>query len=113
MVLAILAMSLAAASATLVSKTLGEGDLTGAADWGWDTGKLGIIGITLLGVPLFLFPENFIHSSSCSALLHYVAPVLTLSSIVHDPECGSPNHGAEGNLGAAGSAQCQPQGGSP
>jgi multidrug resistance protein, MATE family len=58
MVLVILAMSLGAASATLVSKSVGQGDLAGAAAWGWDAGKLGVIGITLLGVPLFLFPER-------------------------------------------------------
>jgi MATE family multidrug resistance protein len=60
MVLVLLAMSLATASATLVSKTVGEGDLAGAAQWGWDTGKLGVIGVTLLGLPLFLFPELFL-----------------------------------------------------
>jgi multidrug resistance protein, MATE family len=59
-VLILLAMSLATASATLVSKTVGEGDLEGAAQWGWDTGKLGVIGISLLGLPLFLFPEYFL-----------------------------------------------------
>jgi putative efflux protein, MATE family len=59
-VLILLAMSLATASATLVSKTVGEGDLEGAAQWGWDTGKLGVIGISLLGLPLFLFPEYFV-----------------------------------------------------
>lgn len=57
MVLVLLAMALGTASATLVSKTIGEGDLAGAAQWGWDAGKLGVIGITLLGLPLFLFPE--------------------------------------------------------
>ena len=59
-VLILLAMSLATASATLVSKTVGEGDLERAAQWGWDTGKLGVIGISLLGLPLFLFPEYFL-----------------------------------------------------
>jgi len=57
LLLLIVAMSLGMASATLVSKTIGEGDLAGAAQWGWDTGKLGIIGITLLGLPFFLFPQ--------------------------------------------------------
>jgi MATE family, multidrug efflux pump len=57
MTLVLLAMSLATASATLVSKTVGEGDLEGAAQWGWDAGKLGVIVISLLGLPLFLFPE--------------------------------------------------------
>jgi putative MATE family efflux protein len=60
LVLLLLAMSLGTASATLVSKTVGEGDLTGAAQWGWDTGKLGVIVITLLGLPLFLFPKFFL-----------------------------------------------------
>jgi putative MATE family efflux protein len=60
MVLTLLAMSLGMASATLVSKTVGEGDLAGAAQWGWDTGKVGVIGITLLGLPLFFFPGPFL-----------------------------------------------------
>lgn len=58
MVLVLLAMSLGSASATLVSKSVGEGDLSGAARWGWDAGKLGVIVITLLGLPIFLFPER-------------------------------------------------------
>jgi putative MATE family efflux protein len=56
----LLSISLGTASATLVSRTVGEGDLTGAARWGWDTGKLGVIGITLLGLPIFLFPRLFL-----------------------------------------------------
>jgi putative MATE family efflux protein len=58
MVHVLLAMSLGVASATLVSRTVGEGDPEGAAQWGWDAGKLGVIAISLLGVPLFLFPEQ-------------------------------------------------------
>lgn len=58
MVLALMAMSLGAASATLVSKTIGQGDLAGASQWGWDSGKLGVILITLLGLPLLLFPAQ-------------------------------------------------------
>ncbi len=57
-VLGLLAMSLGVASATLVSRTVGEGDLEGAARWGWDSGKLGVIAISLLGAPLLLFPEQ-------------------------------------------------------
>ena len=91
MVLAILAMSLAAASATLVSKSLGEGNLTGAADWGWDTGKVGIIGITLLGVPLFLFPEFFLsiflknpHTMSIAIIpLRLVAATTGVGSLIY------------------------------
>jgi putative MATE family efflux protein len=60
MVLVLLAMALGMASATLVSRTVGEGDIPGAARWGWDVGKLGVITITLLGLPLLLFPELFL-----------------------------------------------------
>lgn len=60
MLLSIMAIALGSAAATLVSRTMGEGDLTGAAQWGWDAGKLGIIGISLLGLPLLLFPARFL-----------------------------------------------------
>jgi MATE family multidrug resistance protein len=60
LVLSILSMSLGSASATLVAKTAGEGNPAGAAQWGWDSGKLGVIGITLLGLPLVLFPRFFL-----------------------------------------------------
>jgi multidrug resistance protein, MATE family len=57
LILMALSMSLGSASATLVSRTLGEGDPAGAARWGWDAGKLGVIGISLLGLPMLLFPK--------------------------------------------------------
>jgi MATE family multidrug resistance protein len=60
MVLSILAMSLGSASATLVSRTVGEGDTKGAAQWGWDSAKLGVIGISLLALPLVAFPRFFL-----------------------------------------------------
>lgn len=60
MVLAILSMSLGSASATLVSRTVGEGDTAEAARWGWDCGKLGVIVITLLALPLVIFPRFFL-----------------------------------------------------
>ncbi len=60
MVMALLAMALGVASATLVSRTVGEGDVAGAAQWGWDSGKLGVIAISLIGLPMLLFPERFL-----------------------------------------------------
>jgi multidrug resistance protein, MATE family len=60
MVLTILAMALGMVSATLVSKAVGEGDMRAASQWGWDVGTVGIIGITLVGVPLFLMPQLFL-----------------------------------------------------
>jgi putative MATE family efflux protein len=91
MVLALLAMSLATASATLVSKTVGEGDLAGATQWGWDTGKIGVIGITMLGLPLFLFPELFLsiflsdpHTISIAVIpLRLVAATTGLGSLIY------------------------------
>jgi multidrug resistance protein, MATE family len=58
--LLLLSISLGNASASLVSRTVGEGNIADAAAWGWDAGKLGVIGITLLGLPLFLFPKVFL-----------------------------------------------------
>ncbi len=91
MILVLLAISLGMASATLVSKAVGEGDLAGAARWGWDTGKLGVIIITLLGLPLFLFPESFLsvfltdpHTISIAVIpLRMVAATTGLGSLVY------------------------------
>jgi MATE family multidrug resistance protein len=60
LMLSILSMALGSAAATLVSRTVGEGDLEGAARWGWDAAKLGVVVITLLGLPLVLFPHFFL-----------------------------------------------------
>jgi MATE family multidrug resistance protein len=51
------AQALGMTSATLVAKTLGEGDPDGASQWGWDIAKITVAWITLLGVPLVLFPH--------------------------------------------------------
>lgn len=91
MTLVLLAMSLATASATLVSKTVGEGDLEEAAQWGWDAGKLGVIVISLLGLPLFLFPELFLsiflsdpHAISIAVIpLRLVAVTTGVGSLIY------------------------------
>jgi putative MATE family efflux protein len=59
-VLSILSLALGSTSATLVSKTLGQGDPEGAAQWGWDVAKLGVVVITLIGLPFVLFPRFFL-----------------------------------------------------
>jgi len=90
MVLTLLAMSLGNASATLVCKTVGEGDYSGAAAWGWDSGKLGVIGITLLGLPILLFPRLFLsiflsdpHTISMAVVpLRLVAGTAGLGSLI-------------------------------
>ncbi|HXH41832.1 MAG TPA: MATE family efflux transporter [Thermoanaerobaculia bacterium] len=55
-----LAGSVGNASATLVARSVGAGDLSGASDWGWDSVKLTVILITLLTLPLVLFPRYFL-----------------------------------------------------
>ncbi|HET8799244.1 MAG TPA: MATE family efflux transporter [Thermoanaerobaculia bacterium] len=60
LLLSIVAMALGSASATLVSRTIGQGDPAGAAQWGWDAGKLGVIVITLLAAPLVIFARFFL-----------------------------------------------------
>lgn len=60
MLLVLPAAALGMASATLVSKAVGQGDLAAASRWGWDSAKLGVVVITLMGLPLLLFPEAFL-----------------------------------------------------
>jgi multidrug resistance protein, MATE family len=90
-ILTLLPIALGNAAATLVSKTLGEGDLVGAARWGWDAGKLGVIGISLLGLPLVLFPRLFLsffltdpHTILIAVIpLRLVAATSGVGSLVH------------------------------
>jgi putative MATE family efflux protein len=70
MLLLIVAASLGMASATLVSRTVGEGDPKGAAQWGWDAGKLGVITSVALGLPLIFFPRFIL-----SIFLHNTATI--------------------------------------
>ncbi|TXI95779.1 MAG: MATE family efflux transporter [Burkholderiaceae bacterium] len=60
MVMVLIAMALGMASATLVSRTLGEGNPDGATEWGWDIAKLGVTIVTTMGIPLLFFPELFL-----------------------------------------------------
>ncbi|MET1256785.1 MATE family efflux transporter [Aliikangiella maris] len=59
-IMLIFAMALGHTSAMLVSNTVGKGDLDDATQWGWDIGQLGFVWITLLGIPLLIFPEAFL-----------------------------------------------------
>ena len=58
--LVILSMALGMTSATLVSGSLGAGDIAGATAWGWDIAKVGVAAISLMGVPMLLFPRLFL-----------------------------------------------------
>lgn len=56
-IMLLFAMALGMASSTLVSNALGKGKPEMANHWGWLTGIIGIITITLFGLPMFIFPE--------------------------------------------------------
>jgi MATE family multidrug resistance protein len=91
MVLVLLAMSLGVASATLVSKAVGEGDPEGAAAWGWDCAKLGVMWITALGLPMLVWPEAFlalflqdVHTTTIATWpLRMVAATTGLGSLIY------------------------------
>ncbi|MCB1647495.1 MAG: MATE family efflux transporter [Pseudomonadales bacterium] len=51
------AWGLGAAGATLVGHALGERDAVGASRWAWDTIRLGVSAMAILGVPFWLFPD--------------------------------------------------------
>lgn len=46
------------ASATFVANALGEGLSAQASQWGWDAGKIAFLAVSLLGLPLLLFPSS-------------------------------------------------------
>jgi len=60
MVMFLFAMALGKVSATLVSEALGRGDSVAATRFGEDAGKIGVIWITALGLPLLFFPTQFL-----------------------------------------------------
>ena len=45
------------AAASLVGQALGRNDAQDAAAWGWDVVRVAVITLTLLGLPMLLFPE--------------------------------------------------------
>ncbi|HEX6100800.1 MAG TPA: MATE family efflux transporter [Thermoanaerobaculia bacterium] len=60
MIFSFLAGAVGNASATLVSRSVGAGDPSGASEWGWDSVKLAFGVFTLMTVPLVLFPRYFL-----------------------------------------------------
>lgn len=53
-------LGLGLASATLVGQALGRGDFQDATAWGWDVGKVGALGISLLGLPMIFASESIL-----------------------------------------------------
>lgn len=44
-------------SATLVGQALGRKDIDDAHQWAWDTSKIAVAGVSLISLPMFIFPE--------------------------------------------------------
>lgn len=61
-------LGLGLAASTLVGQALGRKDTDDAACWGWDVVRIGVIGLAILGVPMWLVPD------------------LILAGFLHDPE---------------------------
>jgi Na+-driven multidrug efflux pump len=59
-ILGILSTAVGTTAATLVSRTIGEGDVNKAAEWAWDAAKIGVGVITLIGLPLLIWPHYFL-----------------------------------------------------
>jgi putative MATE family efflux protein len=51
------ALGLGLAASTLVGQALGRGDPEDAAAWGWDVTRVAIIGLLVLGIPMWLVPD--------------------------------------------------------
>ncbi len=58
-------IGLGLSAATLVGQALGREDPRDAARWGWDVVKVGLVGMAVLGLPMWLIPDfllsQFIH----------------------------------------------------
>ena len=50
-------LGLGLAAATLVGQALGRQDVDDASRWGWDVSRVGMIGLTVLGAPMWLVPD--------------------------------------------------------
>ncbi|MCC6075137.1 MATE family efflux transporter [Pseudomonas sp. GCM10022188] len=51
------AIGLGMAATTLVSHSLGKGDVDAAHRWGWEVVRIAAVGLALLGIPFWLFPQ--------------------------------------------------------
>jgi len=54
------AWGLGTAGATLVGQSLGERQQLEAANWAWDVIKIGVVGMFILGMPFWIFPDQIL-----------------------------------------------------
>ena len=68
-------LALGIACTTLVGQALGAGNIDDAHQWAWDVGKVAIVLLTVLGLPLWLIPDLvsaiFIHEESTRELARW------------------------------------------
>ena len=61
MLVAILpAVGFGLAAASLVGQALGRGEVDDAMTWGWDVVRVAVVALSLLGLPMLLFPESIL-----------------------------------------------------
>jgi putative MATE family efflux protein len=78
------AFALGTAGAALVGQSLGRGDPDAAYGWAWDTVKVGVLTMTVLGLPLWLAPRAvlsiFVREAATTELA--IAPMMVLGLMI-------------------------------
>ena len=68
-------LGLGLACTTLVGQALGAKDLEDAHQWAWDVAKVAVVVMTVLGLPMIIFPDLissiFIHDETTRQLAHW------------------------------------------
>lgn len=59
-IISLFSIALGKTASTLVAMEVGKGNIDDAVKWGWDVANLGAIFTTVLSMPIFLFPEQFL-----------------------------------------------------
>jgi multidrug resistance protein, MATE family len=81
------AWGLGTAGATLVGQALGRKDVADANRWAWDTVKVGMLTMALLGIPFWLMPETllsiWIHDPATVAIAVWPTRILGLMIVVN------------------------------
>lgn len=76
-------LALGLACTTLVGQALGRGDPEDAYQWAWDVGKVTVIFLTILGLPMWLVPDLvssiFIHDAPTRELARWPMRVMGLT----------------------------------
>ena len=76
-------LALGLACTTLVSEAMGKRDPEDAYQWGWDVAKVGVVMLTILGLPMWVAPDFvsslFLHDEATKELARWPMRVVGLS----------------------------------